>query len=228
MSEKERGIVWKDYVVRIMNKENDWDFNVEGDAVEGAVVCESREEVQQALVEMITEKAPGPSQVSLELIAASMGVGIQVMVEICRRVLDVLVMRVEWALSIVVSIFKGKGDIRNSSFYRAVKLLEYGIKLMERVLEKRLCIIVTVDEMQFGIMPERGTIDAVFIWRRQQEEYHAKGKKLYICFVDLEKDFHRVQRKVLEWVMRKKGIPEALIRSVMSLYEGVKTRVSGF
>ena len=27
---------------RIMNEENDWDHNVEGDAVEGPVVCVSR------------------------------------------------------------------------------------------------------------------------------------------------------------------------------------------
>ena len=43
-SEKERCNVWKDYVERIMNEENDWDHNVEGDAVEGPVVCVSREE----------------------------------------------------------------------------------------------------------------------------------------------------------------------------------------
>ena len=43
------------------------------------------------------------------------------------------------------------------------------------------------DEMQLGFMPERGTIDAVFILRRMHEEYHAKGKKLCMCFVDLEK-----------------------------------------
>ena len=59
-----------------------------------------------------------------------------------------------------------------------------------------------------------------------QEEYHAKGKRLYMCFVDLEKAFDRVPRKVLEWVMMKKEIPEVLVRSVMSLYEGAKTRVS--
>ena len=45
-----------------------------------------------------------------------------------------------------------------------------------KVLEKRLHRIVTVDEMQFGFIPEGGTIDAVFILRRMQEEYHAKGK----------------------------------------------------
>ena len=44
--------------------------------------------------------------------------------------------------------------------------------------------------MQFGLMPERVTID-VFILRMLHREYHAKGKKLYMCFVDLEKAFDR-------------------------------------
>ena len=87
-SEKERGRVWKDYVERIMNEVNDWDHKVEGDAVEGPVVLVSREEVLQALCEMKTGKAPEPSEVSLELIAASGGVGIHVMAEICQKVLD--------------------------------------------------------------------------------------------------------------------------------------------
>ena len=69
---------------RIMNGENDWDHNVEGVAVEGPVVCVCGEEVLQALNEMKTGKFPGPSEVSLELIAASSIVGIQVMGEICQ------------------------------------------------------------------------------------------------------------------------------------------------
>ena len=72
--------------------------------------------------------------------------------------------------------------------------------------------------------PHRGYIDAVFIFRRMQEEYHAKGKYLYMCFVDLEKVFYRVPCKVLEWAMRKKGMPKVLVRSVMSLYDGAKSR----
>ena len=59
--------------------------------------------------------------------------------------------------------------------------------------------------MQFGFMSERGRIDAVFIMRRLQEEYHAKEKKLYVCSVDLEKAFDRAQRKVLEWKMKKRN-----------------------
>ena len=100
-----------------MNEENDWDHNVDGDAVEGPVICVSREEVLQALNEMKTGKTPGSSEVSLELIAASGGVGIQVMAEICQNVLDGFGMPVEWALRIVVPIFKGNGNIRNCSCY---------------------------------------------------------------------------------------------------------------
>ena len=36
--------------------------------------------------------------------------------------------------------------------------------------------------MHFAFMPMRGTIDAVFILRRMQEEYHAKGKKVVYVF----------------------------------------------
>ena len=141
---------------------------------------------------MKTGKVNRPSAVSLELIAASGGEGIQVMAKICQKVLDGFGIPAEWAQSIAVQIFKGKGDIRNCSCYRAVKLLEHGMKVVERVFEKRFCRIVYVDEMQLGSMSERGAIDVVFILRRMQEKYHAKGKKSHMCYVDLDKALDRV------------------------------------
>ena len=42
----------------------------------------------------------------------------------------------------------------------------------------------------------------------------------------MAKAFDKVQEKVMEWAMRKKGIPEALVRAVMSLYESAKTKVN--
>ena len=49
----------------IMYEENYWDRNVDGDAVQGPVVCVSREEVLQALSEMKTGIVLEPSEVSL-------------------------------------------------------------------------------------------------------------------------------------------------------------------
>ena len=72
--------------------------------------------------------------------------------------------------------------------------------------------------MQFGFMPGRGTTDALFVIQRMQEEYRDKKKKLYMCFVDIEKAFDGVPRKVMEWTMRKKGLPEVISRAVTSFY----------
>ena len=58
--------------------------------------------------------------------------------------------------------------------------------------------------MLFGFMPGNGTIDAVFILGRTQEEYLAKQTKLCIFFVNMEKAFDGFHRKVVEWAMRKK------------------------
>ena len=44
-----------------MNEDNDWDHNVDGDAVCGPVICVSRENVLQALNEINTGNAHGPS-----------------------------------------------------------------------------------------------------------------------------------------------------------------------
>ena len=76
-----------------------------------------------------------------------------------------------------------------------MKLLEHGLKVVEMVFEKKLCVLVTVNKMKFGSMSERGTIDAVFILRRIKEEHHAKGKKVCMFFVDLGKAFERVPMK---------------------------------
>ena len=89
--------------------------------------------------------------------------------------------------------------------YRGVKLLDLATEIVGRVLERRIRAAMNLNEMQFGFMPEKGTVDATFIVRRMQEKYQKKGKKLYMCFVDMEKAFDRAPRKVIEWAMRKKS-----------------------
>ena len=73
-----------------------------------------------------------------------------------------------------------------------------------------------IDDTVFGFIPGNRTTDAVFILRRIQEEYLPKQEKLHMCFVDLEKAFDRLSRKVVEWAMRKKGIPKVLVGAVVS------------
>ena len=106
-----------------------------------------------------------------------------------------------------------------------MKLLDHVMKGMERVIETIIRERIIIDSMQFGFMPGRGTTDAIFILRQIQEKHLAKQKRLYFAFVDLEKAFYRVPRKVIWWAMRKLGIEEWIVRFVQSMYNNTKSKV---
>ena len=221
---EDREKIGREHMEKIMNKENKWDRIVETDLVEGPVEKMACNEIVEAIQSMKSGKATGLSEVSVEMIAASGEIGVKVMMELCQCVLDGRGMPDEWKTSVIVPIFKGKSDMMSCGSYRGVKLLEHAIKIVERVLERQIRTLVNLNEMQFGFMPGKGTVDAIFIVRRMQEKYQKKDKKLYMCFVDMEKAFDRVPRKVMKCAMKKKGLSEVIVWAVMSLYDGAKTR----
>ena len=89
----------------------------------------------------------------------------------------------------IVPIFKGKDNVMSCRSYRGVILLQHAIKIVKMVLpERRIRTLVNLNKMQFGFVPRKGTVDAIFIVT-MQEEYQNKDKKLYMCVVDMEKSF---------------------------------------
>ena len=98
----------------------------------------------------------------------------------------------DWSASIIVSLFKGKGDALDLNNYSGLKLTDHVLKVIERVVENIICKTLHINEMQFEFRPDRRTTDAISILRQLQEKYLAKHKKLHMAFVDLEKEFDRV------------------------------------
>ena len=78
----------------------------------------------------------------------------------------------------IVPISKQKGDPLECGNFRGIKLLEHGMKMFEKILERRL---ITVNNIQFGFSSGKGTTDAVFIIQQLQEKTprSAQGSVLY-------------------------------------------------
>ena len=85
--------------------------------------------------------------------------------------------------------------------------------------------MVSIDDSLFGFVPGRGTTDAIFVVPQLQEKYLAVNKRLYMAFVDLEKAFDRVLRKVIWWALRKLGVEEWIVRLVLGMYAYARSRV---
>ena len=131
----------------------------------------------------------------------------------------------EWNDSIIISLYKGKCEALDRGNYRGLKLTEHILKVMERIIEDFNRNIVNIDDMQFGFMSGRGTTDAIFIVRQIQEAYIRRNRNLFFAFVDLEKAFDRVPRKVLWWALRKVSIPEWIVRVIQVMHQNARSQV---
>ena len=131
----------------------------------------------------------------------------------------------DWQESIILNCYKGKGDATDRGNYRGLKLTEHVMKILERVVEKLIRSKININAMQFGFMPGRSTTDAIFILRQLQEKALNADTTLYFAFVDLEKAFDRVPRKVVWWALRKMGVSETLVKTVQAMYHNARARV---
>ena len=72
----------------------------------------------------------------------------------------------EWRDSVIIPIYKEKGDIQDCGNYRGIKLMSHTMKIWERIIDRRLREETTIGDEQFGFMPGRGTTDAIFAVRQ--------------------------------------------------------------
>ena len=88
--------------------------------------------------------------------------------------------------AVIVPLHKGKGERIECKNYRSITLLSVVGKIYIGVLVDRIRIVTggLIDDKQGGFRVRRGYVDQICILKQ-------------IGFIDLEKVFHRVDRKVL-------------------------------
>ncbi|KAK3539832.1 hypothetical protein QTP70_013351 [Hemibagrus guttatus] len=190
---------WKEYFEELMNEENEREKRVEGvNSVEQKVDKIRKDNVRKALKRMKSGKAVGPDDIPVEVWKCLGEAAVEFLANLFNRVLESERMPEEWRRSVLVPIFKNKGDVQSCSNYRGIKLMSHTMK---------------------------STTDAIFALRILMEKYRDGQKELHCVFVDLEKAYDRVPREELWYCMRKSGVAEKYVRVVQDMYERSRTVV---
>ncbi|RZB91510.1 Carbon catabolite repressor protein 4-like 2 isoform B [Glycine soja] len=174
---------------------------------------------------MSNGKAVGPDNIPIEVWKTLGDRGLEWLTELFNEIMRSKHMPEEWRRSTLVPIYKNKGDIQNCANYRGIKLMSHTLKLWERVIERRLRKETQVTENQFGFMPGKSTMEAIYLLRRVMEQYRMVQQDLHLIFIDLEKAYDRVPREILWKALEKKGVRVAYIRAIQDMYDRVSTSV---
>ena len=220
---------WREYFDKLFNGENESstiELNDSFDETSMRFVRRIQEsEVKEALKRMKGGKAMGPDCIPIEVWKGLGDIAIVWLTKLFNLIFRANKMPEEWRRSILVPIFKNKGDVQSCTNYRGIKLMSHTMKLWERVIEHRLRRMTSVTKNQFGFMPGRSTMEAIFLVRQLMERYREQKKDLHMVFIDLEKAYDKIPRNVMWWALEKHKVPAKYITLIKDMYDNVVTSV---
>ena len=146
---------------------------------------------------MKTEKTLGPDNIPIKVWRYLEDVAIVWLTKLFNNIFRSNKMPNEWRRSILVLIFKNKGDIQSCTNYRGIKLMSHTMKFWERVIEHRLRKMIIVSKNQFDFIPGRSTIEAIFLIRQLMERHQEQKNDLHMIFIDLEKAYDKILRNII-------------------------------
>ena len=102
---------WKEYFEKLMNEENNRDPRTEEpEVVNKEINSVSREEVKNAIRRMKKGKAVGPDELPVEVWECMGEVEIKFLTKLFNRLLNGERMPEEWRRSVLITIYRDKGD----------------------------------------------------------------------------------------------------------------------
>ena len=221
---EERKERWKEYVEELYDKAGrpDWRKLIEEESfveVDNVGPDILQVEVEAAIKTMHKNKAVGIDGIPAEMWKVLGKEAIRYITDMCQEVYLSGEWPKEFTKTVMIPIPK-KANATECSDFRTISLIPHISKILLKILQQRLQGRVGdyIGKTQFGFRRGMGTRDAIGVMRMICERSLELDNDSYICFVDFEKAFDRVDWVKMMEVLRKVGADWRDRRLIADLY----------
>uniref|UniRef100_A0AAZ1XJK6 Reverse transcriptase domain-containing protein n=1 Tax=Oreochromis aureus TaxID=47969 RepID=A0AAZ1XJK6_OREAU len=102
--------------------------------------------------------------------------------------------------------------------YRPIALASILSKVLERILFDRVSVFISSLDNQFGFKPKHGTDMCIYALKEIVSLYRAKNSSVLMCFIDTSKAFDRVNHRKLFDKLKRRGVPQYIVRILSYWY----------
>ena len=136
---------WRKYFQKLLNEDNQREQRAEETPENAGTVEEiTKDKVRTALRRMKNGKAVGPDGIPVEAWKCLEEEGVEWLAKISNNVLKTGLMPNEWRESIIVPVYKNKGDVQECGNYRGIKLTSHTLKTWEQLIDTRLRAMIEI------------------------------------------------------------------------------------
>ena len=223
---------WKEYIEDLYSKSTKpkiEEFDLES---ESQVNCDQRgpslldEEIYTAIKEMKNEKATGVDDIPAEFLKLLDDETMERLSDLCKRIYETGIWPEDFTRAVMIPIPK-KVHAVECSDYRTISLITHASKILLKILTKRLesKAGMIISGTQFGFRKGCGTREAIGVMRTLCERSLEHGNDIFICFVDFEKAFDRVDWVKMLQILKSIGVDWRDRRLIINLYMQQKSVV---
>ncbi|GFS08192.1 endonuclease-reverse transcriptase [Elysia marginata] len=184
------------------------------------------QEVIKCLNEMSKNKAPGPDEITSDIIRIGGAPAISYLTKALNQILTLKEIPPSWKEAKIIILYKkgGPGDIAN---YRPISLLSHSYKIFTRLIQKRMERILDENQPrdQAGFRKAFSTNDHMHTLSQIIEKSNEYNLQLCLGFIDYEKAFDSVEHFAIFDPLRKININENYIQILENIYKNATARL---
>src|SRR6218665_894241 len=220
---------WKEYIeVLLKGVDNSHDYKKEEPQSKDDMGPDFlKDEILAASGEIKNNKAEGIDNIPIEMLKTFGEKAMKELVQLYKERYNTGVWPEDFLQTVMV-LLKKKSNAMTCEDHRTISLLTHASKIVLRVLTKRLKSRAERDncigEDQYGFRKGKGTRDAIGALRVLTERSLQHGQDIYVCFVDYEKAFDRVDWNKLMNALRRIGVDWKDRRLIGNLYMDQKCK----